>query len=731
MSKLAGKSESLWRVGLLFLIVGSSAVYLDLVINLIFILNHTVLDVVPSPGSWEVLDIILYSAIPGLGIPAIIGMLIGFRRFLEWKSIISLKLSLLLYLIAAVAINASFFLGGGWYAGAIIANIGSAALLFSIFLVNQEKKSETSDSDRKDLMEKSGDRGIFMRGILGQKRKQTTILAIFLLIGVFMSALIPFIVNLTSIPASLMDTATEPSSAAPNHENTFYILPIWEGVSFDVDEDVAELKYMERIVGGTEYTGNGFIKIGRSVSCWYTNSLLPSGSFDNTSLVHKLNVSAESNTPILFHMNGGNWGQCCSDHPVILAMRQNKSNCQWDQTGYCHPIGYNPGPNDRFWSFWPNSDWERFRERNIKQALEVIYDWWLENPDLLVGFSTDSEIHLNYHDFNDENKARTGNAYRSYFDYNNGTIEQYRYWASSNWTLSAFNNLCGTNFPAWDDVDAPRSPSVVGNVGHSWWETWTDFRIWHVKEAGKRQCKWINQSGFPRDMIWNHQILSEPDSEEARYVRADPLETAINPYCKVGVTRYGWISPKVWHSLGELALEETDDTLPSWGIFEWNLWHQHEYWAYREMLNCIYQYGGHVICPNEWVNCSINEGLWIPGIPEDECPCNDEEYNETWCCCEEWDGGECVDWTARHGNPQFLAALRDFVEAGQDYERGKCPDLRVNALDVMFYDSYYNQFEFFNSDGLYVMGGLLLLNLVYVLVLIGRSRCALLDDRKL
>jgi hypothetical protein len=251
----------------------------------------------------------------------------------------------------------------------------------------------------------------------------------------------------------------------------------------------------------------------------------------------------------------------------------------------------------------------------------------------------------------------------------------------------------------------------VGVKGNKWWETWTDFRIWHVTEAGKRQCSWINQSGFPREMIWHHQIFSEPGDDSARYQRCDPLQTAINQYCKVGVTRYGWISPKNWHSLGELALNDgATDTIPSWGIFEWNLWTQHEYWAYKEMLNCIYQYGGHVICPNEWTNCSGNQGLWIPG---DSLPPGVDEFVEDPVCtdpdvCCQLENGtthECITCRRRYGNPQFLAALRDFVAEAQLYERGTSPNLRVNKLDVWYYTNYADAFDYFSSDeGLILMG---------------------------
>ena len=81
---------------------------------------------------------------------------------------------------------------------------------------------------------------------------------------------------------------------------------------------------------------------------------------------------------------------------------------------------------------------------------------------------------------------------------------------------------------------------------------WTNFRIYQVQQAVEQQCKWIYGSGFPRDMIWWHQILSSPGDPSASNIRCDPIQTASNPYCQPGVTRYSWTDPSLWSSLGTL-----------------------------------------------------------------------------------------------------------------------------------------------------------------------------------
>lgn len=708
-------------LGALMVLAGSSAVFAQIFWNLGFQLQNSVFDAFPAPLRLDDLELVLFILIPGLGGPFVALFLVASRKLREgpsprWQFILCLS-----YLFSTLALTAGLFFGGGWYVGTLAGDLG--AVLFLTSTIQDAHGSPASNAPGAPQASHAPKLGRNARG-KAVKWQVGFVVAFGLLLVPLV--VVPPALRAERVPAPLTPTLqAPPAGVTPNHTNTFYILPIWEWQGADLEYGANQLAYLKAAVGGDAYTGTGFVKIGRSVSCWYTNDLYSNGSYDPTRLQYTLELSAQTDTPVLFHMNGGNWGQCCSRHPVIQAMRENVSNCQWDQQDACHPIHFNPGPNDRFWSFWPDSEWEHFRERNIKQALGVINAWWQEHPDLLVGFSTDSEIHLNYHGFEDQNPG----GYTSYFDYNPGTIAQYRAWARANWTLAEFNAACGTSFTSWDQVDAPRDPGVVGHAGHPWWETWTEFRIWHVAEAGRRQCRWIHESGFPRPMIFHHQILSEPGSTSARYQRCDPLETAVNEYCKVGVTRYDWISPEVWASLGERALADgSGDAIPSWGIFEWNLWHQHEYWAYREMLACIYQYGGHVICPNEWTNCSRNEGLWIPGDPCELGPVteiNGTRYGSRdtgcvgtpgeCCCVDTDDDGKCTRCVDRHGNPQFQVALQDFVARAQEYPRGTHPELRVSSRTLATFEQYRETFDFFTEEtGLVTMGAAWAASLLYL-----------------
>ena len=66
-------------------------------INLIFLLNHTVFDKIPADEFLDSLELVLFTAIPTLGIPAICLFLFGVQRYFDRDSEKSLKLSLVMY----------------------------------------------------------------------------------------------------------------------------------------------------------------------------------------------------------------------------------------------------------------------------------------------------------------------------------------------------------------------------------------------------------------------------------------------------------------------------------------------------------------------------------------------------------------------------------------------------------------------------------------------------------
>jgi hypothetical protein len=71
-------------------------------------------------------------------------------------------------------------------------------------------------------------------------------------------------------------------------------------------------------------------------------------------------------------------------------------------------------------------------------------------------------------------------------------------------------------------VDPPR----VYAEGNPWFEAWTDFRIQLVRNNVEAQARAVYEEGIPEELIYAHQILDEPSSKTARYIRCDTLATA-------------------------------------------------------------------------------------------------------------------------------------------------------------------------------------------------------------
>jgi hypothetical protein len=671
MTKSISTIASIRQAGIFLLVAGAAAIFTEMLIQIFFAIQHSVFDVVPSSPSsfFSTMQWLIYIFWLVLGVPSVLVLIASTGQYSKSRSRHSGAIFITSCIIASLCANAGLLFGGGWYAGTICADAGIVFVFVSLVMLERAGRGESPSATE------------------GRKHKlyPTAVIGLVGCIAIVLSVVVPTFAGIAAVPAPLIQAeASVPAGTAPDYNNSFYILPIWEDQTPNLTYGVQQIQYLVNQVGGPNFDNNtGYVRIGRSCSCWYTNDIYDNGSFDPTNLDNTLALANLTGTPVLFHMNGGNWGQCCSNITVIYNIRSNASNCMWDQDNWCPPIQFKPGPNNRFWSLAPGTNWSIFQHTNIVVALGIIKAWWKNNPDLLAGFSTDSEIHEEDNFFTNATKT-----YPSYFDYSPLSIQQYREWAQANWTLARFNAMCGTNFTNWSLVDAPRSALVVGVDSNPWWQVWTEFRTYQVQQAVERECQWIFEAGFPRSIIYSHQILSPGDSA-CTYQRCDPLSTSSNPYCCPGVTRYSWTDPQVWYSIGQLSISDGSGAasggLPSWGIFEWNLWTQHQYWAYMQMLDSAYQYGCHIICPNEWDNSSQNTGLWIPG------------YNQ-----------------------QMLSALQSFTALAQNYPRGSCPALRVNSVETWYYSNYNGAWNYFGSTtGLIVMAGCWGLVLVALFVSIG------------
>lgn len=470
-------------------------------------------------------------------------------------------------LVYSVLFPASFYMGGGWYIGGIAGMTGMALLAITPAL------------GHRPALPADGFKALVGFSIIG---------------CIVACTVVPYSFNMPLMAPYYFNTSVYPGqSGPPNENNTLYILPIWE--NWDTYE--ADVGYFLHELD----TGSPHVRVGFSASCWYMGELKGAAdnhSFDPAASLHaKLNFSAAHGLPVLFHMNGGNWGtegwKNVALPGIVTGWWMNDSLVQWDQFNKSVPaeIAQDQMPlKPRLFSLSRHSPVFALREQNVKLAGAIIAAFAAAHPGLLVGVSLDSEIHLEttrYSDF-DENVDQ----YKSYYDYNPMVIAEFQEWlAIEHGTAAAVNARFGTSFPSLDAVDPPRA----AEPGNAWWEEWTRFRIDHVKQNVMAQARWLAESGIPRDRIYTHQILSEPGSASARYERCDPLETTEIEHGTIGITRYGLISPSVFKDINRRAGF-------NWGIFEWNIWSatQNTVQNYLFMLKSMYQFGARVICPYAW-----------------------------------------------------------------------------------------------------------------------------------
>ncbi len=519
---------------------------------------------------------------------------LGVRRFVGF-------LSVLVY-------SASIMLGGGWF-------VGSAAGIWGVVEYFRTSPGEITTLRRREV------------GSIG-----------FILAGAVLASLFLNAYLLIPPPAGLaqFELLYPGQTSNPNHNNTFYILPIYENLNYgNIPADVLEAEYMNHTLGPS----GDFVKIGYSCSCWYVQEVTNwTGNWQfnaSFSLWHKLNFSVAAQFPVLFHMNGGNWGasglnpnaENYTGTRQLYELWMNDSNVQWNQYNAQVPTTWpqvEPGLLNRMFTLSKYSQFYQLREQACRGAAAIIAEFAQLHPGLFVGVSLDSEIHLSYHN----NSLDEGN-WR--YDYNPLVIQEFQEWLATKYgTIGGFNAkfaaVRGSTATSFGEIDAPRTPDSM-NI---FWQEWTTFRVQFVRQNVDDEARWINEAGIPREQIYAHQILSEKDEIAAQDVRCDPLETADIPHGSVGVTRYGFIPPARFHDINAIAKN-------NWGIFEFNMPNDHSYIAYVRMLKAMYESGCHVVCPYAWY-----EGTW---------PWLYQIRNDT----------------------AFTTAIHDFVAAIKDYPRGTAP----------------------------------------------------------
>ncbi len=502
--------------------------------------------------------------------------------------------------------SVAFYFGGGWF-------VGSAVGIWGVVNYFRATPGEISRFQRRKVI------------------STTSIIAGMVLASLFLNAYL-----LIPPPAGLaqFELLYPGQSTTPSHNNTFYILPIWENVG-NLPQDLVEAENITQSLGPS----GDYVKVGYSCSCWYVQEVTNwTGDWQfnaSSSLWYKLNLSVQANLPILFHMNGGNWGASglnpyAEKHTGTYRLYElwlNETNVQWNNYDDSVPVSWPRIEETLLWRMFTLSKYSQFyqlREQACRGAAAIIAQFAQLYPNLFVGVSLDSEIHLSYHN----NSIDEGN-WR--YDYNPLVIQEFQEWLATHYgTIEAFNakfaGARGSSALSFGSIDAPRTPNSL-NI---FWQEWTTFRVQFVRQNVDDQARWINEAGIPRDQIYTHQILSEEGEINAEDVRCDPLETTNIPHGSPGVTRYGFIPPARFHDINAIAKN-------NWGIFEFNLPNDHQYIRYMRMLKSMYEAGCHVVCPYAWY--------------EGQDP---ELY-------------QIVNDTA------FKTAIHDFVAVTKDFPRGTAP----------------------------------------------------------
>jgi hypothetical protein len=526
-------------------------------------------------------------------------------------------------IVQGVIFSGALFIGGGWYVGTALGLIGLSILVIA---------ADGHDRINMSLPAPNGVRkGMVKVALLCAICSSVTVTTLSL-------AYLPPAVTTPNLYAG--------ASGAPNANNTLYIAVLGSPLSGP------DLDYLNAELG----SGGAYVKIGASLVSWYM-SQLNTASLNYTynpaaELYAELNASVANNIPILVHFNGGNWGTYLHDNELVNDTWHNASYLQWDQFNAYAPAAPSPGGlTDRMFCLSKYSPLFAYRLANVRIAAHVVKEFSIAYPQLFIGVSMDSEINLCAASTAEAKSRGVGSVY----DYNPLVIREFREWLQARYgSIGDLNARFCLSFDSWAAVDPPR----VYAEGNPWFEEWTDFRIQLVRNNVEAQARAVHEEGIPEELIYAHQILDEPSSKTARYIRCDTLATATIEHGRIGITRYGLIDAQKFKTIYDTAGF-------NWGIFEWNINSTtlNTYENYLFMFRAMYQFGVRVICPYAW-----------------------------------WSGWP-YELLSIMDNANFKRAIRDFCQAVGDKPRGTSPNgflTAANVIESMYLgpNQYFNKVPF-------------------------------------
>ena len=247
--------------------------------------------------------------------------------------------------------------------------------------------------------------------------------------------------------------------------------------------------------------------------------------------------------PTMFVLNGGVWADASCDAPewdLNDRLEQDPRNCQWSQSDRVFADDHLRGLTGSIDS--PElartltynvhaTEVRRYKRRNLAAAAARIAEFARRHPALFVGIALDADTYMN--PFFDG---------REWFDYNPGTVRQFREWLSGSGpyagdggpgvpdlrayrreralTLDQVNRLASAKWASWSDVDPPRrfpgSPRDALNAGDRaywddpWHREWDVFRKHLVDLHYDELSQWAHEAGIPRHAIHSAQGFAPP-----------------------------------------------------------------------------------------------------------------------------------------------------------------------------------------------------------------------------
>jgi hypothetical protein len=230
-----------------------------------------------------------------------------------------------------------------------------------------------------------------------------------------------------------------------------------------------------------------------------------------------LDLALRNNMPVLISLDGGVWADSAFPSPewdVVDNLEEDEQAVQWNQFGRSEKddaLVATSGSKDgaqlaRMMSLNVyNEKFRAYKKRNLQAAVAHIVAHQRRLPRHAVWINLDSDNYINPW-FKDT----------QWYDYNPGTLRQFREWLSGTGPyasggplaggalmpaldLPAINRIAKADWKELDDVDPPRG---VLDVTDPWYALWIRFKRHLVARHYADLSQWACEAGMSRDRIY-------------------------------------------------------------------------------------------------------------------------------------------------------------------------------------------------------------------------------------